>query len=142
MERTRSGDGNILVVEDDQDARLLLDSALESNGFEGTVEVETDGLQALDRVTDEERLDEIALVILDLDLPGADGMDVLEAIREGSDRNDLPVVVLTNNKDEAMARRAYELGANCWIRKPAHFTRLEAAIGGVLELLGPSAPPR
>lgn len=126
------------MVEDDLDARLLVDSALHETGFTGDLDVETDGRATLERVNDGEAIGEWDLVLLDLGLPNVGGLEILSAIRERADRSALPVVVLTNADDDATVQRAYELGANCWIRKPRHFAELEHALGGLLALLAPT----
>lgn len=133
--RDASGDEDrrILLVEDDLDARLLVDSALHEVGFAGDLDVETDGQAALERVAD--GVGSWDLVLLDLSLPNAGGLEILSAIRTQADRSSLPVVVLTNVDDDATVRQAYDLGANCWIRKPRHFAELKDALGGVLSLL-------
>lgn len=71
-----------------------------------------------------------ALVLLDLNLPGSDGFDVLARIRSTDELQDIPVVVFSGAASEADINRAYELGANAYVTKPAdvdeHLSTLEA----------------
>lgn len=58
------------------------------------------------------------LILLDLNLPGKSGFEVLEAVRADSDRRSLPVVVVSSSRNGDDIRRAYELGANAYVVKP------------------------
>jgi CheY-like chemotaxis protein len=61
------------------------------------------------------------LVLLDLNLPGGDGWQVLEAIRADVRLRTLPVLILTSSEAEVDVRRAYDLGATCYVPKPITF---------------------
>ena len=99
----------ILVVDDDADVRRVLASILEP-----VAEVVTaaDGEDAL-RLLGAERPD---LVLLDLTLPGVDGLEVLRRARAA--RPDLLVVMLTGERDLALARAALDAGARAYFTKP------------------------
>lgn len=58
------------------------------------------------------------LVLLDLNLPGMDGREVLEQIKTDSSLRSIPVVVLTTSEAEQDILQSYDLHANCYIRKP------------------------
>lgn len=122
----------ILLVEDELDSRMLVESAIAQTGFEGEVTSTMDANDALALIEDPEDMASFDLVLLDLRLPGRDGFVVLEAIRERAGPDELPVVVLTNETDPRVIERAYRSGANCWIRKPARFADLSQAIEGVV----------
>lgn len=128
----RSHPHRILLVEDELDSRMLVESAIAQAGFEGEVTSTVDAEDALAWIEDPQDMAALDLVLLDLRLPGRDGFAVLEAIRERAGPGELPVVVLTNEKDPTVIERAYRSGANCWIRKPARFTELSHAIEGVV----------
>ena len=61
------------------------------------------------------------LILLDLNLPGLDGLAVLTAIRDDLRFNRVPVTVLTSSTAERDIDQSYELGANCYILKPLDF---------------------
>ena len=88
MERFR-GDGDVLVVDDDADARARLRTVLERNGW--TVSEAADGKQALDQVGRSIP----QLILLDLTMPVMDGFTFLHALRDRAEWRDIPVVVLT-----------------------------------------------
>lgn len=98
----------ILLVEDDEELGRQIVGHLEEQDFE-TVWVK-DGDQAMTMP-----FDSFALVILDLMLPGAYGLDVLKQLRTDSD---LPVVVLSARNDTGDKVRALELGADDFVSKP------------------------
>lgn len=58
------------------------------------------------------------LILLDLNLPGKSGFEVLEAVRTDSDRRDLPIVVVSSSRNSDDIRRVYELDANAYVVKP------------------------
>jgi two-component system, chemotaxis family, response regulator Rcp1 len=58
------------------------------------------------------------LILLDLNLPGMDGREVLEAVKADVDLRRIPVVILTTSADEEDVLRSYNLNANCYITKP------------------------
>lgn len=68
------------------------------------------------------------VVLLDLNLPKIDGLEVLRRFRADERTRRLPVVVLTSSNEEQDVLRSYDLGANSFVRKPVDFARfLEAA---------------
>jgi DNA-binding response OmpR family regulator/serine/threonine protein kinase len=111
----RSAVGEVLAVEDDDDAFALLEATLEPAGV--SVRRASDGPAALAEVA-RHRYD---VVLLDVSLPGLDGFEVLRRLRErgGAER----VVMVTGHGDEADVARGFELGADDYVVKP--FRRLE-----------------
>jgi FOG: CheY-like receiver len=71
-----------------------------------------------------------ALVLLDLNLPGCDGFDVLERVKSANELQGIRVVVFSGSASEADISRAYKLGANAYVTKPTdvdeHLSTLEA----------------
>jgi DNA-binding response OmpR family regulator len=113
----------ILVVEDDDANRRLLRAFLEREGFE--VREAADGPAALQAVASEE----IDLVVLDLGLPGIDGLDVLASIRR---RGDIPVLVLTGRVEEQQRVQGLDAGADDYVLKPYSLPELAARTRALL----------
>lgn len=105
---------SVLVVDDDRDLVNLLERILVEEGYE--VAKAYDGESALVLV-DEHRPD---LVILDIMMPGLDGFEVLDSVRQ---RYNIPVIMLTAKTDVMTLTDALACGADDYIRKP--FKRLE-----------------
>lgn len=107
----------LLVVEDNPiDARATL-KALRSLTVAYVVDVVDDGDQAIDYLTGGSyaRPD---LILLDLNLPGRDGLDVLRVAKQHGDLRRIPIVVLTTSSNDADVIGAYDLGANAYVNKP------------------------
>ena len=102
----------ILIVEDEPNIVESLSFILRRAGFE--VDTVTDGAEALDRV----RRQAFEVLVLDIMLPGMNGLDVLKAIRSDQTLSSLPVVVLTAKGQANDRRTAEAIGARAVITKP------------------------
>ena len=102
----------ILIVEDEPNIVESLSFILRRAGFE--VDTVTDGAEALDRV----RRQAFEVLVLDIMLPGMNGLDVLKAIRSDRVLAKLPVVVLTAKGQANDRRTAEAIGASAFITKP------------------------
>jgi two-component system copper resistance phosphate regulon response regulator CusR len=108
----------ILVVEDEARIRAFLARAFEAEGF--AVDVVENGDQGLERAL----TDSYEFVILDLLLPGRDGLDVMRELHRR--RPDLPVLILSARSDLATKLRGFELGAVDYLAKPFSLDELLA----------------
>ena len=68
------------------------------------------------------------IILLDINLPKIDGLEVLKRIRADKSTKLLPVVILTSSKEDEDLIKAYGLGANSYIRKPVSFTQFVEVI--------------
>ncbi len=126
--------GHILVVDDEEDLLELVAYNLRREGYE--VDCVTTGETAL-RAARSKRVD---LIILDLMLPGADGLEVCRALRSDPQTRDISIVMLTAKGDEADVVAGIELGADDYITKPFSPRVLLARIRAVLRRRSQSAP--
>lgn len=108
----------ILVVEDEARIRAFLARAFEAEGF--AVDVVENGDQGLERAL----TDSYEFVILDLLLPGRDGLDVMRELHRR--RPELPVLILSARSDLATKLRGFELGAVDYLAKPFSLDELLA----------------
>ena len=113
----------VLVAEDDGDVQLVVRLALEREGMK--VETASDGPTALEKALAEP----LDVLVLDLDLPGLDGLDVLESIRATSD---VPVIIVTGRRAEGDRVLGLDLGADDYVVKPFSTRELAARIRTVL----------
>ncbi len=120
----------LLIVDDEPNVRLVFKTALESSGFE--VMAAEDGPSALLWLAS----DPFDLVLLDLRMPGMDGMDVLAALRDRGD--DVPVIIVTAHGTVPDAVKAMKLGAIDFLSKPIGPIALRSAVQDVLDRRGPS----
>jgi len=128
----------ILLVEDNDDDIELTLHAFRISHITNEVVVVKSGESALDYLKYRERFahrevdDPPALILLDLKLPGIDGLEVLRQVREDPATKLIPIAILTTSDDEADIVRGYDLGVNSYIRKPVGFS----AFANVVEQLG------
>ncbi|OGW52046.1 MAG: hypothetical protein A2V62_13455 [Nitrospirae bacterium RBG_19FT_COMBO_58_9] len=107
----------VLIVEDDQDIRQLLQDRLQAMGYR--VQPEVDGVRALEAV----RAGTFEGMILDIGIPSMDGMDVLRQIRRWDQQ--IPIVMVTASGSKELAVRAIGMGAQAYLLKPFDVNELE-----------------
>jgi DNA-binding response OmpR family regulator len=115
--------GTVLVVDDEKNIVELVRIYLRNEGF--TIEAAYDGLEALEKA----RALKPALIVLDLMLPGLDGMEVCRTLRKESD---VPIVMLTARGDDMDKIIGLEIGADDYLTKPFNPRELVARIKAVL----------
>ena len=125
---------SILIVEDDPDISDLIAHYLQRAGHEVTRL--TTGTEVMPRL----RATPPDLVILDLMLPGMDGLLVCQAMRADSATTSIPVIMLTARGDEADRIAGLELGADDYVTKPFSAKELVARVAARLRRHG-TAPP-
>lgn len=112
----------VLLIEDNPDDIVLTRRALDLNNLVNDVIVRQDGVEAIEYLADEANTVP-ALILLDLNLPRRNGIEVLSEIRRNPRTALVPVVVMTTSKEESDLVRSYRLGANSYIVKPVDFER-------------------
>jgi len=130
---TRNGPPKILVVDDDPRLRDLLRRYLGDNGFSV---VTADGAPSMNRLWMRERFD---LLILDLMMPGEDGLSIMRRLRGGND--DTPIVMLTAKGEDVDRIVGLEMGADDYLPKPFNPRELVARIHAVLRRQADRAAP-
>jgi len=125
---TSTSRARILVAEDEPHIRRILATMLESRDYE-VVEF-ADGLPAIEYLEGDQKVD---LILTDLMMPEADGLQVLEAVREMPERVNTPVLVLTAKGQDADRDSAFALGARDFITKPFSPKKLLARIEEILQ---------
>jgi two-component system, response regulator len=138
-------DQQIMLIEDNPDDRDLTIRALKKNNVLNPISIARDGAEALTMLFGDDHRDQgnPALILLDLKLPKVDGLEVLRRIRADPRTRVLPVVVLTSSNEDEDLRRAYDLGANGYVRKPVTFSEFTEAVHtlGLFWLLLNQPPP-
>jgi two-component system response regulator len=141
-----TNDGTILLVEDNPDDVMFTVRAFERNNISNKIVVARDGAEALDFLIPEDESKALtpALILLDVNLPKVDGLEVLRRIRSNSRTAGMPVVVLTTSSEERDIVASYRLGANSFVRKPVMFGEFVDAtkVLGVYWLLVNEPAPR
>ena len=118
---------SLLVVDDDGMVREMLRQGLERHGYlVTTAEDGKGGLGEIERVTPD-------LLLLDIEMPGLDGMEVLRSVRERFTSAELPVIMVTARAESDSVVAALEAGANDYVTKPVDFRVVLARIGAHLQ---------
>ncbi len=120
----------ILLADDEENDVFLMQRAFEKARLLNPLQVVSDGEQALDYLAGQgiyaDRLiyPFPVILILDLKMPKKSGLEVLETIRQQREYQSLPIVVLTSSFEHPDLEKAFALGANSYLVKPADFESL------------------
>lgn len=140
---------NILLIEDDPADVRLTREALADSKVRNELFVATGGEQALQllRSPGQGGVPRPDLILLDLNMPGMNGQEVLEELKRDPSLSSIPVTILTTSQAEEDIARSYELRANAFVTKPVdldQFTKVVRSIENfwfqVVQL--PPGPPR
>jgi two-component system response regulator len=123
----------ILLVEDNADDEILTIRAFKQSHIRNEVVVARSGMEALDwlfaRGEHADRGPGLPqVVLLDLNMPKMNGLEVLRAIRSDEKTKRLPVVILTSSTEERDVVQSYDLGANSYVKKPVDFGQFLEAV--------------
>ena len=125
---------DILLVEDNPgDIRLTME-ALKEAKVRNRLHCVTDGTQAIEFLRRSGSFAEAPrpdLILLDLNLPGKDGRDVLSEIKVDPELKRIPVVIVTSSEAETDIVRSYNLHANCYISKPIDLNQFVAVVRAI-----------
>ena len=123
---------NILLIEDNPGDAELVRIALEQAKLYNQLLVVGDGEKAIALLRQQAPYEDIQrpeLILLDLNLPGTSGFEVLSEIKSDKDLMRIPVVVLTSSKAEEDILKSYNLHANCFINKPLDLSQFLNVVG-------------
>jgi CheY-like chemotaxis protein len=119
--------GTILITEDNTHAALLLEYALERDGY---ISIKaTNGLEALEIVAN----DDVDLVILDVVLPGMDGFEICYRMRSSPETASIPVVIVSAKAGDEFGAKALLVGADAYFKKPLVLADLLSTLESLLE---------
>jgi DNA-binding response OmpR family regulator len=116
----------ILIVDDEEDIRAVLQARLEAGGYR--VETASTGMEALEKI----RASSYDLIVLDLMLPGIDGFGVCAMVKRDQRFSRIPVVMLTARSQPQDRKTGQSLGADAYLTKPFRPDELLAEIRRLL----------
>ncbi len=126
----------ILLIEDNPGDVRLMKEALRDSGLEVAIEVAADGDEAvrfLNRQSPHEKARRPSLIFLDLNLPKGTSKDILRYIKSSPELRSIPIAVLTSSDADRDIREAYDLHANCYLRKPVDLDSFIATISSAMK---------
>lgn len=122
----------ILVADDDDDDRFLVQSALEDCGVINPIVFMKDGRALIDYLRYNNAAI-VGLILLDLNMPCMDGREVLRILKSDEQLRKIPVVVLTTSKSVEDIEECYAIGANCYVVKPASYSLFNDTIATLIK---------
>jgi CheY-like chemotaxis protein len=137
----------ILLAEDDDGHARLIERNLKRAGFINQVVRARDGQEALDllhRGSDDIPPDTRFLLLLDINMPRVDGVEVLRQMKADATTAKVPVIMLTTTDDPREVERCYSLGCSVYITKPVRyedFVEALSRLGMFLEIVKLPPPP-
>jgi len=123
----------ILLAEDDLGHASLIQRNLNRSGFVNDIVHVADGQQALDYLNcqgeyAERKPNGPLLMVLDINMPRVDGVQVLRSVKGDAHLSKIPVIMLTTTDDPREIERCYELGCNVYITKPVAYDKFVEAL--------------
>lgn len=115
----------ILIVDDQPGIRLLLEELFRRENYE--TKIASNGLEALQQVEDQQP----DCVLLDMKMPGMDGIDVLKKLKSGW--SELPVIMMTAYDESELIRKALEIGAVRYFAKPFDIFEVRDAVNALFQ---------
>jgi len=115
---------SVFIVDDDADDRASIHDAFMANKHDHEYVFMKNGEQLIGHFSEEGVKHYPSLILLDLNMPGRDGRDVLKEIKETENLKLIPIVVLTTSSSNKDRETSYRLGANCFITKPDSYKEL------------------
>jgi DNA-binding response OmpR family regulator len=136
----------ILLAEDDDGHALLVMSALKKAGFHNRIVRFRDGQEALDFLLGPEATRSpgasAMVLLLDIRMPKIDGVEVLRRIRERTELDTLPVIMVTTMDDPGEMTRCLELGCSFYMVKPVDWKLFNATLTGLAGFIGSGNQPQ
>ena len=115
---------SVFIVDDDADDRESIRDAFLENKHNQEYVFMKSGDQLIDHLASVPKGAKPVVILLDLNMPGKDGRDVLKEIKGNKELRGIPVIVLTTSSSEKDREASYELGANCFVTKPDSYREL------------------
>jgi CheY-like chemotaxis protein len=128
--------GKIIAIEDNDTDFMALSWALQSAGVKNVIERCDNGNAAVDRLLSSQSdllPEEVGLIILDLNIPGVDGRQILRDFRAKDPRRTVPVIVLTASTLPRDMEECQRTGANAYVVKPLELVEWQSRIGLLAE---------
>lgn len=125
---------SVFIVDDDVDDRESIRDAFLENKHDQDYVFMKNGDQLIDHLHNTPKKPNPVVILLDLNMPGKNGKDVLKEIKENENLRPIPVIVLTTSSSERDREASYELGANCFVTKPDSYRELVEVTDSIAKL--------
>lgn len=122
---------DVLYIEDNEDDINLTLRAFKKNNLLANVKIIQDGEEAFNfliKNKSELLISKPKVIILDLNLPKINGLEILKALKQDEDLKIIPVIILTSSDDETDVIKSYKYGTNSYLVKPVDFNKFTNCI--------------
>lgn len=119
---------NLLVIEDDETMRFALKRIFEQEGH--NVKMAADGTE-LTRILDGEAID---LILMDIGLPWVNGLELAQLLKEHQYLKSIPLIFVSGQASDEDMKRAFEIGANDFIKKPFDIEKIKKSVATLLKI--------
>ena len=109
---------SVFIVDDDADDRESIRDAFLENKHNQEYIFMKNGDQLINHLVSGPESSKPVVILLDLNMPGKDGRDVLKEIKGNKNLKTIPIIVLTTSSSDKDRETSYQLGANCFVTKP------------------------
>ena len=116
----------IFSAEDDD--QHSIERAIKKSGIGATINFVSNGQALIEKLTEQYGVNLPDILLLDLNVPIVDGLEVLRLLRERDDIDDLPVIILTTSSNQEDIDKCYSLGAKSFITKLSSFSELAEVV--------------
>jgi len=135
-----------MIVEDDPGHSKLIEKNLRRGGLENPIKTFENGQQALDYLKGQGKfegrpINQCILLLLDLNMPVMNGVELLRILKQDSLLREIPVIVLTSTDDQREIDECYSLGCNLYVPKPVEFNRFSEVVRELGLMIGLIAVP-
>ena len=124
---------SVFIVDDDTDDRESMRDAFLENEHQQDYTFMVSGDQLIMRLNEPDKKHP-SLILLDLNMPGKGGIDVLREIKSSETLKSIPVIVVTTSASTKDRDKSYQLGANCFLTKPDSYQELLAITDSIARL--------
>ncbi|HUR09993.1 MAG TPA: response regulator [Flavitalea sp.] len=128
---------SVLIVDDDSDDRHFVQEAFRLSKIDVDFVELTNANNIVSKLTLIERDHPVSLILLDLNMPGKNGIEALREIKEDVKFTHIPTVVLTTSNTDKDRDDSYSMGANCFLSKPNSFDHYLKMLQSVAKLYLP-----
>ena len=119
----------ILLIEDDEIERMKFSRVAAKKGNHTIIEAEN-GERALDTLED---LESPNLIVLDLNMPKVNGIEFLKILKQNSNLNYIPIIVMSTSNNHNDIKKCYEIGVSGYMIKPLHYDDYKKKISGLID---------
>jgi len=125
---------SVFIVDDDADDRESIRDAFLENKHDQDFVFMKNGDQLICHLHGADHTPSPVVILLDLNMPGKDGKDVLREIKENDALKPIPVIIMTTSSSDRDRQLSYELGANCFVTKPDSYKELMEVTDAIARL--------